>query len=259
MDNNFLEYCINQGLFTNEDLRNVIARMAPGASIYEALTKLTVTDETQLAVVAGEYYDCPVVDIMRVTPDPKATVYGSAVDCRKYSFIPFALDPIVGVLIALVDYSMMGSIRAFLKSAHVERMKFYIAPCGALNKMLDTIYGQPAAAPVPENVRPRKQSILRTQSVDFDYTNVHRTNSSSGLNAATTYPPPQTSDARKLQAMAFELAACREENSVLRQRIEQLSSAVELESSMIRELAKVLKTTGALDASSFERWLTALR
>ncbi len=252
MDNNFLEYCIKQSLFTNEELRNVISHMTPGASIYEMLTRMNVVDETQLAVAAGEFYDCPVVDILRVTPDPKATLYGSASECRKYSFIPFAVDPVVGVLIALVDYSQLGNIRTYLKSAHVERMKFYIAPCSSLNQMLDNIYGQ-YSAPDPEVRRSRPQSILRTQSVDFDFSGIRKTDSSPSMNAA------QTSDARRLQAMAFELAACREENSVLKQRIEQLSSAVELESCMIRELAKVLKTTGALDASSFERWISALR
>lgn len=256
MDNNFLEYCINQSLFTNEDLRNVISHMTPGASIYEMLTRMSVVDETQLAVAAGEFYDCPVVDILRVTPDPKATLYGSASECRKYSFIPFAVDPVVGVLIALVDYSQLGIIRTYLKSAHVERMKFYIAPCLSLNQMLDNIYGQ-YSAPEPEVRRPRPQSILRTQSVDFDFSGIRKADSSPNMNAAPN--ASQTSDARRLQAMAFELAACREENSVLKQRIEQLSSTVELESCMIRELAKVLKTTGALDASSFERWISALR
>lgn len=256
MDNNFLEYCINQGLFTNEQLRGVISQMTPSESIYEKLTSLKIIEETQLAVSAGEYYDCPVVDIMRVTPDPKATAYGAALECRKYAFLPFALDPVVGVLVALADYSMLGSIRSFLKAAHVERMKFYIAPCQALNQMLDTIYGQQAAAPEPEVKRMRKQSILRTQSVDFDL-GARRVDSGAGFNPASSSLP--TSDSRRLQAMAFELAACREENSTLRHRIEQLSTAVELESGMIRELAKVLKTSGALDAASFERWLSAMR
>jgi hypothetical protein len=143
----------------------------------------------------------------------------------------------------------------------VERMMFYIAPYETLRQAIVSIYGTDNSFSITDNSqlsnqsqltaqRRRRSSILRTQGIDFDISKLRKE-----PNSVSSVP----SDEHQLKTLTAELAAYREENHLLRQRVEQLSASVELESIMIRELAKILKSTGVLDSSSFERWLTSLR
>lgn len=270
MDTKFLDYCVEVGVLDSADLTSALATSEEGVSIYETLIRKQSIAQEQLAVAAGEFYNCPVVDLSRVSPEPQAIKYGTGVICRHLLFLPFVIDISAGLLVALADYALKERIIAYLKEMRVERMKFYIAPYETLRQSIASVYSSDNSSLSSSNSslsssnssmhssgqsqqsvqRRRKASILRTQCVDFDIASLRKDASSSSLN---------TSDERRIQAIAFELAACREENNQLRQRVEQLTSAVELESAMIRELARILKSTGSLDSMSFERWLTSLR
>ena len=249
MDTKFLEYCVKTGIFTQDMLRRVASTLDEGVSIYDSLIRKGLVSQEQLAISAGKFYDCPVVDLSRVTPEPQATSYGSGAVCRRHYFIPFAVDPVVGVLVAIADYAHANDVAAYLKEVGVERVKFYIAPFHTLIKMLDKVYGneQPAASAVSGKMR-RSASILRTQCVDFDISSLQRASSS-----------PAVGEDQRVQNLTQELAAAKEEIAFLRQRVEQLASTIELETSMTRELVKILKIQGTLSAENFERWLTSQR
>ena len=262
MDTRFLDYCVEVGIFEEADLSSALATSEEGVSIYETLIRKYYVSQDQLAVAAGEYYDCPVVDLSRVLPEPQATKYGSGVICRHLMFLPFVLDISAGLLIAIADFSLKDCVIAYLKEMRVERMKFYIAPYDTLRQSIASAYASESSLSISNShqlnasqsqlsaQRRRKSSILRTQGTEFDLSSLRRDSGSFSLNS---------SDERRIQAMSVELANCREENNILRQRIDQLTAAVELESMMIRELAKTLKANGTLDAKTFESWLTSLR
>jgi hypothetical protein len=196
-----------------------------------------------------------------VSPEPQAIKYGSSIVCRHLLFLPFVVDISAGLLIAIADYSLKERVIAYLKEMRVERMMFYIAPYETLRQAIVSIYGTDNSFSIADNSqlsnqsqltaqRRRRSSILRTQGIDFDISKLRKE-----PNSVSSVP----SDEHQLKTLTAELAAYREENHLLRQRVEQLSASVELESIMIRELAKILKSTGVLDSSSFERWLTSLR
>ena len=247
MDANFIEYCVNAGLISQDKLRAALVKADAGASIYECLIGVGALSQEQLAIAAGDYYHCQVVDLSRVTPDAKAICYSTAAVCRRFSFIPFALDPTAGLLVALADYSQIEAITAFLRDARVEQMKFYIAPYGTLHLVIERCYSisLPEIASTTNPPVRRRPSILHTQYLDLE--------SPHGNDAGLTQLE------RKVSNLTSELAAYKEENAVLRQRLEQLAATVELDASLLRELGKVLKSTGGLDANNFERWLAAQR
>lgn len=262
MDTNFLNYCVKAGVFEETDLKSALNTLEEGVSIYETLIRKQYVTQEELAVAAGEYYDCPVVDLSRVSPEPQAIKYGSSLVCRHLLFLPFVVDISAGLLIAIADYSLKERVIAYLKEMRVERMMFYIAPYETLRQTIISIYGTDNSFSIADNSqlsnqsqltaqRRRRSSILRTQGIDFDISKLRKEPN----NVSSSVP----SDEQMLKTLTAELAACREENHLLRQRVEQLSASVELESVMIRELAKILKSTGVLDSSSFERWLTSLR
>ncbi len=124
MDTKFFDYCVKTGVISQQDLHKVLESSDDSVSIYETLIHSNVITQEQLAVSAGEYYQCPVVDLSKITPEPNATAYGTSQDCRRLHFVPFAVDPVAGVLVALVDYSQLSGVKSFLKSARIERMKF---------------------------------------------------------------------------------------------------------------------------------------
>ena len=251
MDVKFLQYCIETDVLTSTAVSDLMSQSNSSASGYELLVKMGAVSQEQLAVSAGEFYQCQVVDLSRVTPEPKATAYGNAADCRRFLFIPFAIEPAGSLLVALADYSLLQGAQMVLRSARVERMKFYIAPVNTLVNMLNTVYGSEEAASV--SPRKRSMSILRTQYLDFDLAGLRKDSSSSESNAS------QSVDAKRLQAMSMELAACHEENALLKARLEQLFAAVELESGLIRDLARLLNSTGKLDSKTYETWLSNQR
>lgn len=238
MDAKFIDYCLKSGLFPQDTLKSALVGSDPSASIYKLLVQHQLVTQDQLAVAAGEFYQCPVVDISRVTPDSKALNYGSAYICNKLNFLPFAIDPVAGLLVALADYTQIDAISAFLKDSRVERMKFYIAPCETLQKNILAAYGKPSAIDMSRACK--RPSILRTQFMDGD-------------NSSTSKLEEQ------LSKMVADIAAAREENLQLRFQIEQLSATVELEANLLRELAKILKSSGVMDTQSFERWLLSQR
>lgn len=249
MDANFVEYCVNSGLINQDKLRSALVKADAGTSIYESLISAGTISQEQLAIAAGDFYHCQVVDLSRVTPDAKAICYATGAVCRRFAFIPFALDPAAGLLVALADYTQIDSITAFLRDARVERMKFYIAPYETLMRVIERCYSiaLPEIAPAPNAAQPvrRRPSILHTQYVDLESQNLSDINT--------------TQVDRKIANLASELAAYKEENAILRQRLEQLTATVELDASLLRELGKVLKSAGVLDSNNFERWLAAQR
>ena len=250
MDTKFFDYCVKTGVISQQDLHKVLESSDDSVSIYETLIHSNVITQEQLAVSAGEYYQCPVVDLSKITPEPNATAYGTSQDCRRLHFVPFAVDPVAGVLVALVDYSQLSGVKSFLKSARIERMKFYLAPYDTLIHMIDQLYGPPANEVAPKRLR-RTTSLIQLQT-ELDIQSQRKQDLSSMFDSAS-------SDDRRLKAMAFELAACREENNILRQRVEQLSTAVELEANMLRELGRILKASGVLTNQDFEQWLFTQR
>lgn len=247
MDANFIEYCVNAGLISQDKLREALVKADTGASIYECLISVGALSQEQLAIAAGDYYHCQVVDLSRVSPDAKAICYSTAAVCRRFSFIPFALDPTAGLLVALADYSQMDAVTAFLRDARVEQMKFYIAPYRTLHHVIERCYSisLPEIASTTNAPVRRRPSILHTQYVDMESSYVN----DAGLSQLE----------RKISNLSSELAAYKEENAVLRQRLEQLAATVELDAALLRELGKLLKSTGGLDANNFERWLIAQR
>lgn len=249
MDANFVEYCITSGVLDRDAVKSVLAKSESNTSLYKTLIQSGLISQDQLAISAGDYYQCPVVDISKVTPNTKALSYGSGSVCRRYGFLPFAVDPVVGLLVAISDYAQLHAVTTFLKDARVERMKFYIASYDTLLHTIQTYYGADNGLPeISSTMGPlrRRPSILRTQYGDLDPQPYEHEISS------------LQSD-RRLQQIMSELSACKDDNRALRQRIEQLSVTVELEASMLRELAKVLKSTGVIDVQNFERWLLSQR
>ena len=250
MDKDFLQYCLKVGAFTEEAFRRVTASVAGDASLYATIVKAKVISENSLAVTAGEFYRAPVVDLTRIVPDPRATVYGSLEDCRKLDFLPFTLDPVVGLLVAVVDYAKIHAVKAFLQTMHVTAMKFYIAPVETLRKSVELVYEAKSESSLSSRMN-RKASILKTQSsvLPKDALKRHAKKNNVALGV----------DVQRLQAMSVELSDCQEEVATLRQRVEQLNATVSLESRMIRELAKILRDSGILDARGFEQWLLTQR
>ena len=248
MDAKFLQYCIKSGIFTQDLLRRVVSTMDENVSIYDSLIRKGLVNQEQLAITAGNFYNCPVVDLSRVTPESQATSYGSGSVCRRHFFIPFAVDPVVGVLVAIADYSYSEAVTNYLKEASVDRIKYYIAPFHTLMQMVDKVYGpESQAMPAVSGKMRRSSSILRTQCVDFDIASLQKSSQSS------------SSEDPRIQKLTQELAESREEVAALRQRLEQLAATIELETAMTRELVKILKTQGILSAEGFERWLTSQR
>lgn len=249
MDANFIEYCVNLGQISQDKLRLALAKADTGMPIYEALIQSEAISQEQLAICAGEFYHCQVVDLSRVSPDPKALCYSTVSDCQRFCFIPFAVDPVAGLLVAIGDYTQVDAVTAFLREARVERMKFYIALYETLNDLIQKCYSvslPEVSATVSGGLSPRRRpSILHTQYVDADMSHP----GDLGLSQMD----------RKLSGVMSELAACKEDNAILRQRLEQLTATVELDAALLRELGRVLKSTGALDAQSFERWLVSQR
>ena len=247
MDAKFLKYCIDSGAVSQDALRRALAMTDDGTSIYAALIHQAGVSQEQLAITAGEYYECPVVDLSRVTPEPAATGYGSGAICRRLNFIPFSVDPVVGILVALVDYTHVDEIKTYLKDAKIERMKFYIAPMDTLIQVVNQVYAsdKDVLNEIPGNLR-RRASILRTQYLNLDMVN-------SGSQKA------DLESSHQYQELLKELQTCKDENIQLRHRIEQLSETLELEISMSRKLAQILKGKGVLDNESFERWLMSQR
>ena len=248
MDNKFLQYCVNSGILTQDVLHRVVSTMDENVSIYDSLIRKGLVTQEQLAISAGSFYKCSVVDLSKVTPESQATSYGSGSLCRRNYFIPFAVDPVVGVLVAIADYSYSEKVTAYLKEASVDRIKYYIAPFHTLMQMIDKVYGpeMTTASTVSGKIR-RSSSILRTQCVDFGVPGVQSSNSSSSAGNA------------QVQKLTEELKESREEVAALQQRLEQLAATIELETAMTRELVKILKTQGILSEESFERWLASQR
>ncbi len=247
MDAKFLKYCMDSGIVSQDVLRRSLAMTDDGTSIYAVLIHQAGVSQEQLAITAGEFYECPVVDLSKVTPEPAATGYGSGALCRRLNFIPFSVDPVVGVLVALVDYTQADEITGYLREAKVERMKFYIAPMDTLLQVVNKVYAsdRDVLNDMPGNLR-RRASILRTQ-----YLNLDMVNNGAGR--------PDLESSHALQEVQKELRSCKEENAQLRHRIEQLSETLELEITMSRKLAQILKSKGVLDNDSFERWLMSQR
>lgn len=258
MDAKFLEYCVKNRILSQAVVNEFQSQPNTSNSGYEQLVKMGVISQEQLAVSAGEFYDCQVVDLSKVKPEPNATAYGNATDCFRFQFIPFAIEPAGALLVALADYALLQGAQMILRAARVERMKFYIAPVITLNTMLLDVYGPAEESVIPVTRQKRSMSILRTQFLDFDLSNLRKDNSGQDGNASSN-AQTQALDARKLQAMSIELAACHEENAQLRARVDQLIGAVELESSLIRELAKLLNNSGILDSKTYECWLSNQR
>ena len=249
MDAKFLKYCIDTGVVSQDTLRRALAMTDDGTSIYAVLIHQAGVSQEQLAITAGEFYECPVVDLSRVKPEPAATGYGAGSICRRLNFIPFSVDPVVGVLVALVDYSQVDEITNYLHDAKIERMKFYIAPMDTLIQVVNKVYAsdKDVLNEIPTNLR-RRASILRTQYLNLDMVN--------GGGGASK---PDADNSHQLQEIQKEMQACKDENTQLRHRLEQLSETLELEISMSRKLAQILKAKGILDNDSFERWLISQR
>jgi len=253
MDQNFFNYCIEQELFAREALDRAVNSTSDTLSIYEALIQSGVVSQEKLAITAGEYYKIPVVDLSQVKPETSALRYGSNVLGRKLGFLPFAIDPAAGVLIAIVDYSMQESVRVYLQGQRVERMSFYIAPCTTLMRYIAT-YLEPTPArerlvSVPEeNARRRKSSVVHTQFLTFD-----------SVPAAAPAAGPDPETLKNIQSLQKKVKTLTEENLALRQQMDHLSRMIELESQLTRELASALKANGTLSNVTFDRLLSSLR
>lgn len=252
MDSGFVEYCLNVGAFSKDALNDVLLRVREGTSLYEAVIRAKLVLQEDLAIIAGEYYHAPVVDLSKIKPESKAIAYGSLNDCKRLMFMPFGVDPVVGLLVAIADFAEIKPIQALLQTLHVERIKFYIAPFDTLSKMIELVYDQIDPNLSLTSRLKRNASLLKTQATEIDFSNAKKKKTQDAFQV-------QGIDIRRLQVLSLELADCREENKVLRQRVEQLNATLELESEMIRELVKILRANGTLDDRSFEQWLLAQR
>jgi len=253
MDVKFLEYCVSAELLTRDVLRQVVSRRSEDVSIYDTLIRVGGLSEERLAVFAGEFYKCPVVDLLKIKPESNAMRYGALAPCRRLAFFPFAVDSVAGVLVAVADYAKFNAIEEHLRSLRVERMRFYIAPYDTLMHFIETHYrdGGNEQRNSVEFRSSRNPSILRTQYMTPD---TPWPRSADDVSKGVADP-----DKKQFFDMATRLNELSEENIHLRQQLEKLSSALELDALMIRELAKFLKTSGLMPAAAFERWLTTQR
>jgi len=254
MDVKFLEYCVSAGLLNRDVLRQVVSRRSEDVSIYDTLIRVGGISEERLAVFAGEFYKCPVVDLLKIKPESNAMRYGALAPCRRLTFFPFAVDSVAGVLIAVADYAKFNVIEEHLRSLRVERMRFYIAPYETLMHFIETHCKADGGNERSNSVdfrAHRNPSILRTQFTNLD---TPWPRSAGDSSRGGTDP-----DKKQFFEMAVRLNELSEENMHLRQQLEKLSSALELDALMIRELAKFLKTSGLMPAAAFERWLTTQR
>ena len=245
MDAKFLKYCIDTAVVSQDALRRALLMADDGTSIYDILIHQIGVSQEQLAIAAGEFYECPVVDLLRVHPEPAATAYGSAVMCHRLGFFPFSIDPVAGVLVAIADYTQTDDIANYLRESKIERMKFYIAPLDTLSQAIDHTY-----APQHNNELSRsgnrRDSVLRTQYFDIEL-------------ADTETPFPNAGNSHFVQELSKELEICKDENAQLKQRVEQLSSSLDLEMQMMRKLVQLLASKGSIDGDSIERWLSSQR
>ncbi len=253
MDNIFFNYCIDQELFTREALDRAVNMTSESVSIYETLVQNGVISQERLAITAGEFYKVPVVDLSQVKPEPSALRYGSNVLGHKLGFLPFAIDPAAGVLIAIMDYANQESVRIYLQGQRVERMNFYIAPCNTLIRYINTYLEAPTQRErllsIPEeNARRRKSSVVHTQYLSFD---------SIPIAQSATVPDPET--LKTIQNLQKKVKSLTEENMALRQQMDHISRMIELESQLTRELASALKANGTLSNITFDRLLSTLR
>ena len=76
IDTKFLEYCVKSGILTQDALKRVTSTVDENVSVYDIIIRRGLVTQEQLAIAAGEYYKCPVVDLSRVTPEAQATSYG---------------------------------------------------------------------------------------------------------------------------------------------------------------------------------------
>ena len=256
MDTRFFDYCINQELFTREALQNAESLITDSTSIYEAIVHSGAVTQELLSLTAGEFYHLPVVDISQVTPEKNALRYGSPSLCRKLGFLPFAVDPAAGVLIAIIDATQCDSVRDYLAGQRVERMSFYIAPCDTLVRYIDTYFDpvggerQRLLSLSDDARRRRNSSVMRTQYLSFDAAPSVNPNSSQ---------PADADLLRQLQSLQKRYRAITEENISLHHQLDKLSRMIELEAQLSRELALALKSNGTLSGVEFDRILGTLK
>lgn len=257
MDTRFFDYCIDQELFTREALRSAESLITDTTSIYEAIVHSGAVSQEQLSLTAGEFYNLPVVDISQVTPEKNALRYGSPSLCRKLGFLPFAVDPAAGVLIAIIDATQCDSVRDYLTGQRVERMSFYIAPCDTLVRYIDT-YFEPVGnerqrlLSLSEDARRRRNSsVMRTQYLSFD--------AAPSVNSNNAQAAADSDLLRQLQSLQKRYRAITEENTSLHHQLDKLSRMIELEAQLSRELALALKSNGTLTGVEFDRILGTLK
>ena len=109
--------------------------------------------------------------------------------------------------------------------------------------MINKVYGKPVVEEA--SVFKKKRVAVRTQKRKDDINN-----SSSLLSKVDSQPSSK---------LMQELAICREENQELRLQLNRLTAVMELESTLLRSLAKTLVNNGVIDSKTFDRWLESMR
>lgn len=243
MDQKFIEHCIKNKI-VGADIVNVLQKDSSiGIDFYSKLVEIGAVTQEKLAVSAGDFYKSPVVDLSKVKPDAKALACCTPDEYRKWCFVPIALEPNGTLHVAIVDFSYLDSVQAILKGKGIDKGKYYIAPVNSLTNMINSVFGKPA----PEEGSMLKKSRLnvKTQKRKDNISNSdsHQNNHS------------QQSDSQILQ----ELNACRSEIQDLKLQMNKLTAVMELESNLLRTLAKTLVNKGVIDSKTFDQWLNSMR
>ncbi len=242
MDQKFIEHCIKNKL-VGQDVVTVLQKDSSiGADFYSKLVEIGAVSQEKLAVSAGEFYKTPVVDLTKVKPDAKALACCTPNEYRKWQFVPIALESNGLLHVALVDFSYLDSVKTLLDGKGIEKAKYYIAPVNSLAEMINKVFGKPVAEEA--SVFKKSRIAVRTQKRKDD------------INNASQISKIDSAPSSKLMQ---ELAACREENQELRLQLNKLTAVMELESTLLRSLAKTLVTNGVIDSKTFDRWLESMR
>ena len=243
MDQKFIEHCIKNKI-VGTDIINVLQKdNSIGTDFYSKLVEIGAVSQEKLAVSAGEFYKTPVVDLSKVKPDAKALACCTPDEYRKWQFVPIALESNGTLHVALVDFSYLDSVKTLIEGKGIEKSKYYIAPVNSLAEMINKVFGKPAVEEA--SVFRKSRASVRTQKRKDDINNA----------SSQTGSPIMQSNSKLMQ----ELAACREENQELRLQLNRLTAVMELESNLLRSLAKTLVNNGVIDSKTFDRWLESMR
>ncbi len=231
MDEKFFAYCLEEDIFDAEMLSE--NPLDAKTCSYEMLIQQGYVSQERLAIAAGTFYHCPVVDLSRVTPEVEATRYGSSTACRNLGFLPFAVDPIVGVVIAVADYTQSEEITSYLKDMNVERVKFYIAPYESLMQMIERLYG-PESGTFSSVLGRNRRLTLRAQCIDFDSKSEEKD--------------------KRIELLEREIVAGRESIQILRRQVEKLETQLARDEALLEQMAGLLCAQGIMDEELLQQW-----